>query len=142
MMEKHVLNREGLALKVTQQFHRDISTGPRQPADSMQGIVPPGVRCTLASAYVGLTIRSPRALMMTRWPGRLNSTIILPRRATTSCRSLASESIIFAAMNEFEVLLCLPHPCLIQEVLSRYVPSFLHTWAQSKSQAEGYDGKW
>ncbi len=50
---------------------------------------PPGVRRTLASAYVGRTMRSPRELMIARWPGRLKSISILPRRATTSCKRAA-----------------------------------------------------
>ena len=39
----------------------------------------------LASANVGLTMRSPRVLMITRCPARLYSSHSLPRRAITSC---------------------------------------------------------
>ena len=48
-------------------------------------------RCIEISMKEGLTSMSPRELIMTRCPGRLNNARNLPARATMSCKGSADK---------------------------------------------------
>ena len=52
---------------------------------------PMPARCIEISMKEGLTSMSPRELIMTRCPGRLNNAKNLPARATMSCWGSADE---------------------------------------------------